>query len=318
MDCAEQDHRLLPRDILQPANGIRGAGARHRQRRPCAWLMALTFSLLAAVGSAWGQERTMVPVTLDGEQVRLAVISYKPPGTGPFPTLIFHHGSIDGGKDPSLFGRTFEPKPFIEWFTSRGWAVVLPARRGRGGSEGLYDEGFSDDRNQGYSCDASRLLSGAERALRDVDAITVTILARPFVDKMRVAVGGHSRGAILAVAWAGQHPGQSRAVLNFGGGWRATSCPSAEAVNQQLFNRNASLVPPSLWLYGAHDPFYSMAHSRANFAAFEAAGGRGTFYEYQPPPLPHTSGHDIIYFPFLWGDAMASYLAGRRLATKTP
>jgi dienelactone hydrolase len=278
----------------------------------------LAFNLLASGSPAQAQERTMEPVSVDGEQVRLAVITYKPTGTGPFPTLIFHHGSTGGGKDPSLFAQTYEPKPFIEWFTSRGWAVVLPARRGRGGSEGLYDEGFSDDRTQGYSCDAARLLWGADRALRDVDAITGPILALPFVDKMRIAVGGQSRGAVLAMAWAGQHPDQSRAVVNFVGGWRTTSCASATAVNQELFNRNATLVPPSLWLYGTHDPFYSMAHSRANFAAFEAAGGRGTFYEYQPPPLPGTHGHDIIYFPFLWGEAMTAYLAGRGLPTKVP
>jgi hypothetical protein len=45
----------------------------------------------------------MVPVTIDGEQVKLATITYKPPGNGPFPTLIFHHGSTGRGRDPALF-----------------------------------------------------------------------------------------------------------------------------------------------------------------------------------------------------------------------
>jgi hypothetical protein len=31
-----------------------------------------------------------VPLRIDGEQVRPATITYKPPGNGPFPTLIFH------------------------------------------------------------------------------------------------------------------------------------------------------------------------------------------------------------------------------------
>jgi len=46
---------------------------------------------------------------------------------------------------------------------------------------------------QGYSCDETRLLSGAERALRDIDAVTPAILALPFVNKAQFAVGGHSR-----------------------------------------------------------------------------------------------------------------------------
>ncbi len=48
----------------------------------------------------------MVPVTVDGEAVKLALITYKPAGPGPFPTLIFQHGSTGRGNDPSLFARS--------------------------------------------------------------------------------------------------------------------------------------------------------------------------------------------------------------------
>ncbi len=69
------------------------------------WLtsLVLALSLLTSLGPVQAQERTMMPVRVDGEQVRLAVITYKPPGAGPFPTLIFHHGSTGTGKDPSWF-----------------------------------------------------------------------------------------------------------------------------------------------------------------------------------------------------------------------
>src|SRR5580693_8718969 len=87
----------------------------------------------------------MLPVSVDGEQVKLAVITYKPAGAGPFPTLIFHHGSTGSGTNPSIFARPYDPRTLAEWFTARGWAVVLPSRRGRGGSEGTYDEGFAAD-----------------------------------------------------------------------------------------------------------------------------------------------------------------------------
>jgi dienelactone hydrolase len=301
--------------VRERCNRSRVRAARRRIEQAGSLLLAV--SLLLAADPASGQERGMLPVTVDGEQVKLATITYKPAGTGPFPVLIFHHGSTGGGTDPSVFAEPSDAKPLAEWFTSRGWAVVLPSRRGRGGSEGRYDEGFSDDRAQGYSCDEVRLLAGAERALRDIDAVTPAILALPFVDKEQFAVGGHSRGGILAVAWAARHPERPRGVINFGGGWRATRCASAEAVNQRLFSRNAARVPPSLWLYGTHDPFYSMAHSRANFAAFEAAGGRGVFYEYQPPP-GRLHGHYILHFPILWGAAMERYLTGRGLPAKVP
>ena len=86
----------------------------------------------------------MVPVTIDGEQVKLATITYKPAGTGPFPTLIFHHGSTGRGNDPSIFARPYDPRTLAQWFTARGWAVVLPSRRGRGGSEGTLRRGLRD------------------------------------------------------------------------------------------------------------------------------------------------------------------------------
>jgi predicted acyl esterase len=105
--------------------------------------LVLAFNLLASGSPAQAQERTMMPVSVDGEQVRLAVVTYKPTGAGPFPTLIFHHGSTGSGTDPSRFSRAFDPGVLAYRFASRGWAVVLPSRRGRGGSEGLYDEGFS-------------------------------------------------------------------------------------------------------------------------------------------------------------------------------
>lgn len=256
----------------------------------------------------------MVPLTIDGEPVKLATITYKPTGNGPFPTLIFHHGSTGRGRDPALFARRYDPKALAGWFTARGWAVILPQRRGRGGSEGLYDEGFEPDRAQGYSCDPARALAGAERALRDIDAITPVLLAQPFVDPHRVAVGGLSRGGILSVAWSGRQPAVPRAVVNFVGGWSGERCPSVDEVNQTLFRRGGAFARPTIWLYGDRDPFYSLRHSRASFNAFEAAGGKGMFRAYLPPQ--GLTGHDIAAAPELWTDALESYLASQGLPAR--
>ena len=258
----------------------------------------------------------MVPVTVDGETVKLATITYRPAGAGPFPTLIFHHGSTGRGLDPALFARPSGPKALAEWFTSRGWAVVLPSRRGRGGSEGLYDEGFGIDRSKGYTCEPPLSLAGADRALRDIDAITALILAQPFVDRGRVAVGGQSRGGILSVAWSSRQPGTPRAVINFVGGWQGARCPTAASVNQTLFKRGATYGRASIWLYGGNDPFYALAHSRGNFAAFQEAGGKGAFHAYTPPE--GLTGHQIGSAPSLWSATLEAYLADQGLPTRTP
>ena len=93
-------------------------------------------------------------------------------------------------------------------------------------------------------------------------------------------------------------------------------CSSASAINQTLFNRGAAYGQPTIWLYGDKDPFYPLSHSRGNFAAFQAAGGKGAFHEYTPPE--GLNGHQIGAAPQLWSATLDAYLASRGLPAKAP
>lgn len=274
--------------------------------RPIACLRAAILGgALVFAAPAAAQELRMVPVSVDGETVRLAMRIYRPAGDGPFPTLVFNHGSTGHGRDPARFVRPVDFPELAGFFVRRGWAVVMPYRRGRGGSEGLYDEGFELDRARGYACEASRAVPGADRALRDLHVAVGAIRAMPFVDRERLAIGGQSRGGILSVAYAGQHPDGLKGVINFVGGWSgAFRCPTD--VNQTLFRRGGAYHGDTLWLYGEADPFYSVAHSRQNFVAFQQAGGAGAFLEYMPPS--GADGHQIVFHPALWASAVEAYL----------
>lgn len=165
---------------------------------------------LILLSPAQAQEASMVPVTIDGQTVRLEMRVYKPAGEAPVPTLVFNHGSTGSGTEPSRFTRPLDFPPLARLFVERGWAVVIPARRGRGGSEGEYDEGFSGNRSRGYSCEPGLSIPGADRALGDVEAAMTAILAMPFVDRNRVVIGGQSRGGILSIAYAGRRLSRSR------------------------------------------------------------------------------------------------------------
>lgn len=274
--------------------------------------IAVLLAFIANVADVRAQTTSMVPVQLDGETVKLKVVAYRPAAPGPVPTLIFHHGSTGRGTDPALFSGVFIPQRLVEFFTHRGWAVVLPSRRGRGGSEGRYDEGFAPDRSRGYTCERTLSLAGADRALRDVDAATKAILAMPFVDRTRVVVGGQSRGGILSVAYAGQNPGALRGVINVVGGWMSARC--GNDINPTLFKRGAAYPSSMLWLYGENDPYYPLSHSQANFAAFTAAGGKGEFLRYPPPA--GLDGHGILFGqPAPWTWDVDRYLRARGLPT---
>jgi hypothetical protein len=97
--------------------------------------------------------------------------------------------------------------------------------------------------------------------------------------------------------------------VNFVGGWLGEGCADATTVNRSTFEDAAGQPTPVLWLYGENDPFYSIAHSRASFDAFLAAGGVGAFHVYRRSNAT-ASGHFITNEPALWGAELEGFLGG--------
>ena len=253
-------------------------------------------------------ERAPTPFTQNGQPVSLEVVLFKPLDEGRYPTVVFHHGSTGSGSDPSLFGLTFTNKSVTRYFVERGWMVVFPQRRGRGQSDGLYDEGFKLDRSS-YSCQENLALGGAARALDDLDVITDWVRNRADVDTTRMLVGGASRGGILAVAHVAQRPEVYLGAINVVGGWIAEGCGDYRSVNRTLFVDGAAFPGSSLWLYGENDSFYSLAYSRTNFDSFSFAGGLGTMVELTR--AAGLNGHFLINDLTLWEQTMDEFLAQR-------
>ena len=250
-------------------------------------------------------ERVPTEMFERGEQIMLEMVTFKPAGPGPFPTLVFNHGSTGIGNDPALFTSTVTSPAMAKYFNDRGWMVVFPQRRGRGKSGGLYDEGFEPDRSQ-YSDDPKYALPGFEHALLDVACVVEHLLTRPDVDRERLLIGGHSRGGFLALAFAGARPKLFLGVLNFVGGWVDEQGPASEMINPVIARRGATFPGPTAWLYAENDPFYSVAHSRKNFHAFEATGGQGQFHVLET--LSGQDGHHIVSLAGLWAPVVDGFL----------
>jgi dienelactone hydrolase len=253
--------------------------------------------------------RAPTPFVEAGQAVTLEVVLFTPPAPGPHPLVLFHHGSTGNGDDPSLFAATFVNEPVARFFAQRGWVVAFPQRRGRGASGGLYDEGFEPDRSR-YSCRQGPAFAGLERALADADAALDFVRTLPGVDASRIVVAGHSRGGLLAVVQAGRRVDAVGGALNFVGGWLGEGCADATLVNRESFVRGAPARGSSLWLYARADPFYSIAHSQANFEAFVAAGGRGSFHV--DDRAPGLNGHLHLNDAATWGPRVDAWLAALR------
>ena len=238
----------------------------------------------------------------NGLPVRLHLILNKPKGEGPFPLLVLNHGSTGRGRNPDKFRMMYHPENFMQFFVARGWMVAQPFRRGRGWSDGLYDEGFGIPRSHGYTCETGRSMAGLRRALTDIEAAMELLMARPDVDSSRIVMSGISRGGILSVAYAGQHPNEIDGVINFVGGWLGDACSTARTINHRTARMGGPFPQPMLWMYGGQDDYYSLSHSQGIFRHFKRHGGHGTFV-----PFPDAT-HSLVYDPWRWRQHVNAYM----------
>lgn len=243
----------------------------------------------------------------DGRPIQLETVIYQPAGDGPFPLAIINHGSTGRGNNEAIAKHTWVSPWLADMLNERGWLVAFPQRRGRGKSDGLYNEGIAADRSQGYSCESGIALAGADRAMEDLRAATLALQARPDIatDKP-ILLSGISRGGALSIAYAGNYPSETQGVINFVGGWMGDACEQATTINQTLFKQGGQLNQPTLWLYGKDDLYYTSAHSQQNFTAFQASGGQGEFVEFTVPGK--NNGHWVIAVPSLWQQPVEQYL----------
>jgi pimeloyl-ACP methyl ester carboxylesterase len=255
-----------------------------------------------AFPSGYISERITTGLIEDGQTVHLQIIVSKPRGKGPFPLLVFNHGSVGRGQNEAAARAVRVFHPVTQYFLSKGWMVVVPQRRGRGWSDGLHDEGLVNDRSR-YSCDPKIAIDGLNAAIEDVDAVMENLLARPEVDAERVVMGGNSRGGGLALAYAGKYPEKVRGVINASGGWHGTVCASFISIHRRLATDAARSSKPTLWLHGGKDTEIDLKSSEAVFEMFRHKGGTGTFV-----PFPE-AGHNLLWENRNWIQPVGQFMA---------
>jgi dienelactone hydrolase len=154
---------------------------------------------------------------------------WKPAGPGPFPTILFNHGS--GADDAQhTAGRTMAEaaSDLAPIFLKHGYAFFYLCRRGQGLSA---DQGpFMQDllkQAEAKGADARKqlhyqLITGGQ--LDDALAGLTFLKAAPDVDPERIAIVGHSFGGMLTLL-SGDHDSTIRAEVAFAAGansWRAS------------------------------------------------------------------------------------------------
>ena len=163
---------------------------------------------------ALNEEVVQVPVLVETanrvEQWSLVATTFHPPGAGPFPLVVLNHGSPGSLWERQSMGR-YRPLPQIREFTKRGFAVIVPMRRGYGDTGGPWAERFG-------ACIAPDYYRAARESEKDVIAAVEFAQALPFVKADRVILVGQSAGGIAAIAAASANPPGVIGVVNFSGG----------------------------------------------------------------------------------------------------
>ncbi len=141
---------------------------------------------------------------------RLVTWIMRPPGEGPFPVLIWNHGSRippaswfgwDRTQDPTIDFTT----PCSSEVTREKWMLVYPEGRGYGGSDGpLLAPRLSN---------VHEVMEFLRWRAADANAATRLIQLRPDARKHCTAIGGTSHGGVTALFAAAQAPELYRAVV---------------------------------------------------------------------------------------------------------
>lgn len=198
-----------------------------------------------------------------GERLTLKATLYRTRLAGRQPLIVINHGSA---ADSSI-GRVLHFEAQARFFLSLGYSVLIPMRKGRGGSGGPLLE--REDLSAAPDIEI-------DSAIEDIDAAVEQMRAEPFVDPRRIVIAGEQRGGLLSLVYATRHPDKTAAVIDFSGGWWP---PNSHAPNVDLakFLAPAKLAggPPVLRLYADGDPFTPLGEARREFAEFQSAGGAG-------------------------------------------
>jgi dienelactone hydrolase len=182
---------------------------------------------------------------------------YVPEGKGPFPAVLWNHGSEKRpGWQPQL----------ASFYNSHGFVFFLPHRRGQGRSPGLY---IMDEIHHGG---ATAAVQAQQDANEDVVAAMNWLKTQPEVDANRIVVSGCSFGGIQTLLTAEKGLG-ARAFIAFA---PAAQSWSNGALDERLEDAVKHAKAPVFILQAKND--YSTQPTEVLGKIAKAHGGEARIY----------------------------------------
>ena len=228
-------------------------------------------------------------VSFPSGQLTLKGALYKPEGTGPFPAVVYNHGSAPGMLSKQAF-EALGPE-----FTARGWVFLGPYRRGQGlsASAGPYigDQIAAAEKKGGATAGVEAMVHLLETDhLDDQLAGLAWLRAQSFVKPDQIAVAGNSFGGIEAVL--GAERGSYCAAVDSAGA--AQSWADAPRVRALMIRAVRNARAPIFFFQAEND--YDLSPTRVLSAAMKDAGKDFELKIYPPFGNSSQDGHTFGYF----------------------
>jgi len=272
--------------------------------RASALALGFVLAVLGTIPAAGQDPQLPDTVAIQSGGLILRALLWTPRGPGPFPAVLFNHGSY-GSTDTVT---TSEPAALGRVFARHGYAFLFLFRRGVGLSAGqgapegdLMDRAFVAHGLEGRNGVQLELLE--TEALNEALAGVAFLRARPQVDAHRVAVVGHSFGGALSLLLAA-HDTTLRAAVVFGAA--AASWVRSPELQRRLLAAVRQTGPVFL-LHAAND--YSTAPGKALAAELQRVGRPGRLMIYPPVGRTAREGHNLVYLKVpMWEAEVFSFL----------
>lgn len=235
-------------------------------------------------------------VEISSSKLHLKAFLWKPTGPGPFPAVLFNHGS--GGADAATTSGmpiTEAAEKLAPLFLKHGYAFLYLFRRGQGLSADQAP--FMQDVLQREEAAKGRqarqhlqFILGTTDQLDDVIAALSFLKTVPGVDVKRIAVAGHSFGGQLTLL-AAERDGAVRAVVTFGAA--ANSWERSPELRERLLTAVRKTSAPIMLIHAAND--YSTAAGTALAAELDRLHKPHLLKIYPPVGQSTDDGHNLLY-----------------------